>query len=121
MKKECYTVWVGGSEVNDYYLDRGGALRIAQIYIDDGYDDVKIEEVKEKVIFFILPNPRRKKMINTLKKAIEDIAELRDSDNHQCPEELREVYGADVEGDCSCGGYDVIIDSLQDVIDEIND
>ncbi len=48
MKKEYYTVWVGGSEVNDYYLDRDGALRLAQLYIDDGYDDVNIEEAKEK-------------------------------------------------------------------------
>tara|TARA_Y100000310_G_scaffold209933_1_gene210546 strand:- start:261 stop:434 length:174 start_codon:yes stop_codon:yes gene_type:complete len=48
VKKEYYTVWVGGSEVNDYYLDRDGALRLAQLYIDDGYDDVNIEEAKEK-------------------------------------------------------------------------
>ena len=48
MEEKCYTVWVGGTEVNDYYLDRDGALRLAQLYIDDGYDDVNIEEVKEK-------------------------------------------------------------------------
>jgi hypothetical protein len=48
MEEKCYTVWVGGTEVNDHYLDRDGALRLAQLYIDDGYDDVNIEEVKEK-------------------------------------------------------------------------
>jgi hypothetical protein len=50
MKEKCYTVWVGGTEVNDYYLDRDSALRLAQLYIDDGYDDVNIEESKEKEI-----------------------------------------------------------------------
>ena len=50
MKEKCYTVWVGGTEVNDYYLDKDGALRLAQLYIDDGYDDVNIEESKEKEI-----------------------------------------------------------------------
>ena len=72
MKKDYYTVWVGGTEVNDYYLDRDGALQLSQLYIDNGwrttmarldrdgalqlsqlyidngYDDVNIEEAKEK-------------------------------------------------------------------------
>ena len=40
MKK--YSVWVGGTEVNDYYLSKAEANRLAQGYIDDGYDDVAI-------------------------------------------------------------------------------
>jgi len=40
-----YTVWVGGVEVNDYYLEKDEAERLAQIYRDDGYDDVVIEKV----------------------------------------------------------------------------
>mgnify|MGYP006928157404 CR=1 FL=1 len=42
-----YTVWVGGTEVNDYYLDsEEKAEALAQEFIDDGYDDVKIETIK---------------------------------------------------------------------------
>lgn len=65
-------------------------------------------------------------MIDTLKKAIEDIADLRDSDNHQCPEHLRQICEDEginpitkIEGDCSCGEYDIIIDSLQDIVNKM--
>jgi hypothetical protein len=38
-----YTVWVGGVEVNDYYLDSlEDASLLADSYIDEGYDDVCI-------------------------------------------------------------------------------
>lgn len=40
---DLYTVWVGGIEVNDYYLSYEEAEDLAQEYIDDGYDDVVIE------------------------------------------------------------------------------
>jgi len=43
---EKYTVWVGGSEMNDYYLSLSEAQTIAQQYITDGYDDVIIERVQ---------------------------------------------------------------------------
>jgi len=42
-----YTVWVGGTEVNDYYLSKEEAKRLANEYTTDGYDDVIIEKVKE--------------------------------------------------------------------------
>ena len=41
-----YTVWVGGIEVNDFYLTKDQAERLAHCYIADGYTDVKIEKVK---------------------------------------------------------------------------
>ena len=44
-----------------------------------------------------------------------EIKDLRDSDTHQCPADLREVYGADVDGDCSCEKYDLVIDRLQKI------
>ena len=42
-----YTVWVGGTEVTDNYVDRDKADEILMSYIDDGYDvdDVCIDEV----------------------------------------------------------------------------
>lgn len=43
MKK--YSVWVGGSEVNDYYLTKEQAEDLAEEYKEDGYDDVVIEEI----------------------------------------------------------------------------
>jgi hypothetical protein len=59
-------------------------------------------------------------MINTLKETIMEIKDLRDSDTHQCPADLREVYGADVDGDCSCEKYDLVIDRLQNILSEID-
>ena len=59
-------------------------------------------------------------MIDTLKETIIEIKDLRDSDTHQCPAHLREVYGADVEGDCSCQKYDLVIDELQNIVDKID-
>jgi hypothetical protein len=43
---EHYTVWVGGSEVNDYYLTWEEAKLIAKEYLTDGHDDVIIERVQ---------------------------------------------------------------------------
>ena len=45
MKK--YSVWVGGTEVNDYYLTYERATEIYQEYVDKGYDDTVIrKEIK---------------------------------------------------------------------------
>ena len=38
-----YTVFVGGVEVNDYLLTKEKAERVAEMWKDDGYDDVSIE------------------------------------------------------------------------------
>lgn len=40
-----YTVWVGGIEVNNFYLTREEASTIAEEYSNDGYEDVQIEEI----------------------------------------------------------------------------
>jgi hypothetical protein len=37
-----WSVWVGGIEVNDYYLPIQEAVSLAQEYIDDGYDFVSL-------------------------------------------------------------------------------
>lgn len=42
---DLYTVWVGGTEVNDFYLSKDKADTLAQEYIDDNYDDVIIEKI----------------------------------------------------------------------------
>jgi hypothetical protein len=44
---EKWTVWVGGIEVNDYYLTKEEAERLAREYEADGYDDVQIERVSD--------------------------------------------------------------------------
>ena len=44
-----YTVWVGGTEVNDFYFDDiVNARLLAQEYVSNGYTDVQIESVKRK-------------------------------------------------------------------------
>jgi|TARA_B110000444_G_scaffold167757_1_gene156686 phosphotransferase system IIB component len=43
--KSVYTVWVGGGEVNDHYVNLSEAKDIKQMYLDEGYDDVIIEEL----------------------------------------------------------------------------
>jgi hypothetical protein len=37
-----YSVWVGGVEVNAYYLTKEQAESVSQGYLDEGYDDVVI-------------------------------------------------------------------------------
>jgi hypothetical protein len=44
---KTYSVWVGGSEVNDYYLTKENADSLAQKWIAEGYDDVMVEEVSQ--------------------------------------------------------------------------
>jgi hypothetical protein len=41
-----YTVWVGGVEVTDYLITEAQAKVIADSYIENGYTDVEIEQVK---------------------------------------------------------------------------
>jgi hypothetical protein len=45
-EEERFTVWVGGFEVNDYYLTKEEADDLAFEYEENGYDDVFIEEVE---------------------------------------------------------------------------
>jgi len=47
MEKE-FTVWVGGTEVNDSYLTEVEAEALANEYLDDGYDDVIVENINDK-------------------------------------------------------------------------
>jgi len=42
-KNELYSVWVGGTEVNNYYLSLYEAQELAKEYEQDGYQDVKIQ------------------------------------------------------------------------------
>ena len=44
-RKRCYSVWVGGGEVNDSYLTNVEARVLAEEWQAKGYDDVVIEKV----------------------------------------------------------------------------
>jgi hypothetical protein len=44
MDEKNYSVWVGGVEVNDYYLTYTKAEKLAFEYEADGYDDVVIRK-----------------------------------------------------------------------------
>lgn len=46
-KMTKFTVWVGGVEVNDYYLTESEAYWLAMQYELQNYDDVCVEEVKD--------------------------------------------------------------------------
>jgi hypothetical protein len=43
MATKNYTVWVGGGEVNDCYLNKKDAYALAKEWRDKGYDDVLVE------------------------------------------------------------------------------
>ena len=45
--KKSYTVWVGGIEVNDYYLSKSEAKKLSNHYKGEGYDDVVITKEKK--------------------------------------------------------------------------
>lgn len=40
--ESVFTVWVGGSEINDYYLTRGQAETLAAEWRAKGHDDVAV-------------------------------------------------------------------------------
>jgi hypothetical protein len=42
-----WTIWVGGSEINSYYLSQSEAVSIAREWIDEGYSDVIVGEVSQ--------------------------------------------------------------------------
>lgn len=44
--KELYTVWVGGREVNDYYVTFDEAHRLANAWRKHGFDDVVVERME---------------------------------------------------------------------------
>jgi len=46
--EKTYTVWVGGVEVNDYYLTIEQAKNLAYEWEIDGYSDVAIENTTTK-------------------------------------------------------------------------
>lgn len=46
MTKQQYSVWVGGVEVNDYYLTQEMADAIAELFNAEGYNDVVVEVAK---------------------------------------------------------------------------
>lgn len=39
----AYTVWIGGIEANEYLATKESAEKLANQFIDLGYDDVQIE------------------------------------------------------------------------------
>lgn len=43
MSKNIYTVFVGGFEVNDYYMTEQEAKELADKYMADGYEDVEVQ------------------------------------------------------------------------------
>lgn len=44
---EKYTVWVGGVEVNDAYLNKQDAERLAKWYENADYDDIVVERIEK--------------------------------------------------------------------------
>ena len=48
-----YTVWVGGTEVNDFLLTKEKSEELAESYIEDGYDDVAIDKVDDDYLKLI--------------------------------------------------------------------
>ena len=46
MKTDKYTVWVGGTEVNDSLLEYDNAMKLAESYRKEGHTDVIVECVE---------------------------------------------------------------------------
>jgi len=44
-KEKCFSVWVGGIEVNDYYLTKNKAIILANEYNNDGYKTTIRKEI----------------------------------------------------------------------------
>ena len=46
IERRDYSVWVGGGELNDYYLTLKEAQILKEEYLVDGYTDVRIKKMK---------------------------------------------------------------------------
>ena len=44
-----YTVWVGGTEINDHFVAQNKAKAIAQVWIESGYEDVAIVKIDDPI------------------------------------------------------------------------
>ena len=44
-----YTVWVGGTEINDHFVAQNKAKAIAQVWIEKGYEDVAIVRIDDPI------------------------------------------------------------------------
>ena len=68
-----YSVWVGGGEVNSYLLKKEEAEEIAQSWIEQGYDEVVIDDYSLPEIY------QQFNYINENGKALDDnLNEFRD-------------------------------------------
>jgi hypothetical protein len=47
--QQLYSVWVGGGEINNYYLPREAAERVAKAWKDWGYPEATIRQEAEKL------------------------------------------------------------------------
>lgn len=47
-EEKVYSVWVGGYEINDYYLTEKEAKKLTREYKENGYDDIIIEKQGEQ-------------------------------------------------------------------------
>jgi hypothetical protein len=45
---KTHTVWVGGTEVNSYFLTKSEAVALATVFIEDGYNDVCVFNIGVK-------------------------------------------------------------------------
>lgn len=50
MNQATYSVWVGGGEINDYYLTQQDAERIAEEWLAMGYTEVVIENMADSLL-----------------------------------------------------------------------
>ena len=47
-EKIVYTVWVGGTEISNCYMTKEDAESTAEMFIENGYTDVVIEEINNE-------------------------------------------------------------------------
>jgi hypothetical protein len=76
-KEKRFSVWVGGVEVNDYYLTEKEAKDLAFEYEDDDYDDVVIADNDEYAEGGGVGNPSKKEMLDYLNMYFDNYSELR--------------------------------------------
>lgn len=51
--EKSWSVFVGGTEVNDFLMSLTDAERLAGEYVDDGYDDVALYQYKTREVVII--------------------------------------------------------------------
>ena len=124
LKDRRFTVYVDGTEVNDYYLTRGEAENLADEYRDDGYLDVEVDYI-EKVKDAQIEQEKTTEALQTNNGIVEKCkcgsTELKVETTHSCEHCMFNGYYLDSEYSDELCVDDEMWNYDEDLLNKAND